>query len=71
MYIILNKTRQTKEEVSGPWPKEHLEKLLNRGDRIIVYSLYSNVIKVPYHNECHGVSEWEWLNFEWIKQRSD
>ena len=61
MYIIINKTKQTYIKYDGSWPDLTTE--LERGDRIIVISLYSNTIKVPYRLEYHGIVEWEWENF--------
>ena len=40
-----------------------LEKMLEAGDRVIVISLYSNTIKVPYLEELNGLREWYWENF--------
>jgi hypothetical protein len=67
MYIIHNKTRQTSSNIDGHWPLDYLEKMLEKGDRIIVISLYSNTIKVPYHVDYNGVKEWEWENFPLLK----
>jgi hypothetical protein len=61
MYIIINKTRQTCTKHTGNWPS--LDKWLDKGDRIIVISLYSNTIKVPYKVEYNGITEWDWENF--------
>jgi hypothetical protein len=68
MYIIHNKTKQTFSKYEGCWPSELLEKQLEKGDRVIVISLYSNTIKVPYKLEYNGVVEWEWENFPLLKE---
>lgn len=64
MYIIINKTKRTTIYHKGSWPS--LEKELDRGDRIIVISLYSNTIKVPYKLEYNGIVEWEWDNYPYV-----
>lgn len=61
MYIIINKTQQTCVKHKGNFP--NLDELLNRGDRIIIISLYSGTVKVPYFVEYNGIKEWEWENF--------
>ena len=65
MYIVINHTKQTRTVIEGSWP--NLEKELERGDKIIVISLYSNTIKVPYLNELNGINEWEWVSYDLIK----
>lgn len=67
MYIIHNKTKNTISHYEGSWPSDMLEKELEKGNRIIVISLYSNTIKVPYRLEYNGVVEWEWENFSFLK----
>jgi hypothetical protein len=61
MYIIVNKTQQTCTKSTGSFP--NLDKELDRGDRIIIISLYSNCIKVPYYEEYNGIKEWCWEEF--------
>jgi|LakMenEpi03Aug12_release.lakeMendotaPanAssembly.Ray.scaffolds.fasta_scaffold3178657_1 hypothetical protein len=61
MYIIINKTRETCTKHIGDFPD--LEEWLDKGDRIIVISLYSNTIKVPYKLEHNGIVEWEWEDY--------
>lgn len=63
MYIIINKTKNTKVGHQGGWPSTELEKMLNEGDKLIVISHYSNTIKVPYQTELNGIVEWEWENY--------
>lgn len=63
MYIIINKTKQTRTTHEGSWPGGSLETQLNKGDIIIVISLYSNTIKVPHKLEYNGIEEWEWEDF--------
>ena len=63
MYIIHNKTKNTSWKLDGSWPEESIDKMLQNGDRVIVISLYSDTIKVPYYIEHNGVKEWEWESF--------
>lgn len=67
MYIIHDKTENTTAHYEGNWPVEYLEKMLNKEHRIIVVSLYSNTIKVPYKLEYNGIVQWEWENFPLLK----
>ena len=61
MYIIINKSKRSTIKCEGDWPD--LDEELNTGDEIIVISLYSNTIKVPYKVEHNGIVEWEWDNY--------
>lgn len=63
MYIIHNKTKNTTTHYEGSFPAGLLEKQLDKGDRLIVISLYSNTIKVPYEIEEYNIKEWEWQDF--------
>lgn len=67
MYIIHNKTKNSTYYHEGSWPAAILEKQLEKDDRIIVISLYSNTIKVPYKLEYNGIIEWEWEDFPLLK----
>ena len=58
MYVIINKTKRTKRNVSGDFP--NLEEELNNGDALIVISFYSWTIKTPYAVIENGVTYWEW-----------
>lgn len=58
MYIIVNNTNKTKWTYEGHFPD--VDPLLNRGDDIIIISLYSNTIKFPY-KEYDG--EWNWKDY--------
>ena len=62
MYTIINKTKRTRTIVKGYFPD--LDKELNEGDKIIIISTYSNVIKVPYSVIDNGITYWEWHDFE-------
>lgn len=70
MYIIHNKTTQKSFSHEGSFPIQYLEKALDAGDRILVISLYSNTIKVPYLEEFNGVKEWCWEDFPLLMHHS-
>ena len=61
MYIIINKSKKTTIKYEGDWPD--LDEELNAGDKVIVISLYSNTIKVPYYTELNGIVEWRWDDY--------
>ena len=61
MYIIINSTKKTTTTSKGGW--RDLDEDLNNGDDIIVISLYSNSIKVPYKQVSRGIIEWEWNDY--------
>jgi hypothetical protein len=64
MYIIINKTTNKTTYVEGSFP--NLEKDLNKGDDLIVVSLYSNTIKIPYIDYTqngYGENVWEWKEY--------
>jgi hypothetical protein len=63
MYIIINKTKQSKIYQTGNWPMNLLEQMVDGGDKVIVISLYSNTIKVPYKEEYNGIVEWCWEDY--------
>lgn len=63
MYIIINKTKNTKTKHEGNWPEKYLEQMLEAGDKVIVLSTYSNTIKVPYFVEYNGIKELKWENY--------
>ena len=48
---------------TGDFPTAITEELLNLGNDIIVISLYSNTIKVPYLTELNGIESWEWKEY--------
>ncbi|MEI6186971.1 MAG: hypothetical protein WCP46_00520 [Alphaproteobacteria bacterium] len=65
MYIIINKTKNTRSIVEGNFP--NVEDLLNNGDKIIIISTYSNTIKVPFISSENGYNEvvWEWEDYNY------
>ena len=72
MYIIINSTSKTEVNHSGSYPINYIEDLLNKGDKLIVISLYSNTIKVPKlvnhgHYEEWSMDEYD-LPSSWTKQ---
>ena len=61
MYIIINKTSSDTTVSYGDFPICYIEDFLNRGDKLIVISLYSNTIKTPYLVDViDGNNEWLW-----------
>lgn len=62
MYIIINKTQNTREWYKGNW--YNLDEELDAGDDIIVISLYSNTIKVPYQTTLNGITDWNWKDYQ-------
>ena len=64
MYIIINRTSNTKTVVTGNWPDLLLTGLVHSGSDIIVISTYSNTIKVPRRTELNGEVEYEWVDYE-------
>jgi hypothetical protein len=63
MYIIINKTKQTRYLHEDSFPSAVLDEMLDNGDRVIVISLYTNLFKVPFMEELNGVRQWCWENF--------
>lgn len=64
MYVIINKTQNKTVYKEGNFPDMYEE--LERGDDIIIVSLYSNTIKIPYiDHEQNGYGEniWEWKEY--------
>lgn len=68
MYIIQNKTENTSIICEGHFPSQMLEDLLNKGNKLIVISLYSNTLKVPYSVEENGEIHWEFEDFNLINE---
>lgn len=69
MYLIINKTKDTKETVEGSYPGTYVEEMLENGDDLIVVSTYTNVIKIPFINkDSHSYftkSGYEWAMKEY------
>lgn len=64
MYIIIKNDRNQTITHKGDWPFEYLEDCLNRGENLVVISLYSNTLKVPkLKGEMYGEKVWDWDNF--------
>ena len=59
MYIIINKTTNKTEQLEGNYPSTYVKALLDRGDDIIIISLYSNTIKIPYSYKEYGITFWD------------
>jgi len=62
MYIIINKTQNKTVHVQGNFPDPYEE--LENGDKIVIISLYSNTIKVPFIARVeYGENIWEWEDY--------
>ena len=63
MYVIINKTQRKEFRITGSWPSDIVDYMLNNGDDLIVISTYSNTIKIPvgFGTECED--EWEWKEY--------
>ena len=59
MYIIVNKTTGKNIKYEGHFPGNILDEMLDKGDKLIVISLYSNTIKVPKREYDH----WSYEDF--------
>ena len=65
MYIIISKTQNKTTYAHGNFPNVYSE--LDNGNDIIIVSLYSNTIKVPYidHEQSeYGDNVWEWKEYK-------
>ena len=60
MYIIINNTTKHSDLISGYWPADLIESMLDKGEKFIVVSLYSSTIKVP----TKGPAGWEWEEYK-------
>ena len=58
MYIIVNNTTRERFTHEGYYPGNFIDDLLNKGDDVIVISLYSNTIKIPQLKVINGINEW-------------
>lgn len=74
MYIIVNKTTNTNTNVVGNFPSDLTTEMLNRKEDIIIISLYSNTIKIPYlvtEWNTYGENVYEWKDFKLPKELSN
>lgn len=60
MYLIINSTTNKTSRAEGSFPIRTLEKMLLNEEKVIVISLYSNTIKVPYRVDHYYEPSWEW-----------
>jgi len=63
MYIIINNTTRERLSHEGFFPGNYLDDLLNKGDDVIVISLYSNTIKIPQLEVINGLNEWSFKDY--------
>lgn len=64
MYIVCNHTERTVSRFKGNFPAEFIEEKLRGENKLIVISLYSNTIQIPYKKE--NLDEWEWKEFPFL-----
>lgn len=67
MYIIINETTGKNFCRKGNFPTVEMERMLNNGEDVIIVSLYSNTIKIPYidHSQNgYGENVWEWKEYK-------
>ena len=67
MYIVINNTTRERLTHEGNFPGNYLRDLLNKGDDVIVISLYSNTIKIPSKSDDidNDTLEpmWDWKDY--------
>lgn len=56
MYIIINKTQNKCVKETGEFPTDAVTEFLEKGDKIVVISLYSNCVKIPQLAKDKSVS---------------
>jgi hypothetical protein len=67
MYIIVNNTTKERLTHEGFFPGNYLNDLLNKGNDVIVMSLYSNTIKIP--SKSNDIDNdtlepmWDWKDY--------
>lgn len=66
MYIIINNTTKHTDCISGDFPAKAVESMLNKGEKFIVISIYSDTIKVPrsWSVNWDSTVEWEWDEYK-------
>jgi len=65
MYVIVNKTKRKEFRITGNWPGDVIDYMLDNGDDIIVISTYSNTIKVPVGFGTKYKGQWEWKEYDY------
>jgi hypothetical protein len=64
MYIIINKTQDTCVKETGKFPATELEKLLDKGERIVIINMYDNNVLVPRSVQLkNGKDGWDWEEY--------
>ena len=58
MYAIINNTQRKEFRITGGWPNDIIDYMLDNGDDLIVISTYSNTIKVPVGFGTKFQGEW-------------
>ena len=65
MYVVLNQTKKKEFRITGGWPGDVIDYMLNNGDDLIVISTYSNTIKVPVSFGTQYRDQWEWREYDY------
>jgi hypothetical protein len=69
MYIVVNKTTRGNNRYKGEFPLDEIETLLENGDDVIIISLYSNTIKIPFIGKTNNYGltksgyDWEFKEY--------
>ena len=65
MYAIINNTQRKEFRITGGWPGDIIDYMLDNGDDLIVISTYSNTIKVPVGFGTKYKDQWEWKEYNY------
>lgn len=64
MYIIINKTQRAEYKSEGAYPYEYVKYMLEAGDDLIIISLYSMTIKIPFVDKNYRNEEYK-SGYQW------
>lgn len=64
MYVILNQTKRKQFVITGGWPGDIIDYMLNNDDDLIVISTYSNTIKIPVRTYDSKI-RWDWKEYDY------
>lgn len=63
MYLIVNNTTRKTSKVTGNYPGNYIDSLLDEGNDILVISLYSNSIKVCTGKQDTWSDDYSWKEY--------
>ena len=68
MYKILNRATGIVTNVEGNWPDTLVTQLLTENNDIIVISLYSNTVKIPFEivGNTTNDRDWDWKEYRMV-----